>query len=367
VSDTHEETHEAAGQPTSAKGRLSERVARRSGDQPAPTISPSSSVPVDAPGAGLGGAHILLVDPNPTSARVLCGLLKLSGHRITLAGEPSAVAALARRDPPQLVMIDSQLAKRHIHSLCLQLRQQGATQQVPISVIAERYNRHVHLLLSQAGADDYCCVAADYRQLEARIATLLRPAPTDERVSETARAVHALLRAITARDPMTGNHLQRTGSYTMLLGRQIGLGGIELATLHYGALLHDIGKIGIDDAVLGKVAPLSRAESHQVEQHPLIGERIVQPLQLGSEIAPIVRNHHERWDGQGYPDRLRGAAIPLGARVVAVADAFDSLTAARPGLAPLSTAAALDHLRAGAGKRWDPQLIAALHGCMLDH
>lgn len=361
MSETHKHA-EGADSSSSAKGRLSERVARRTTSEPARlTLVPRPSIAISDES---DSAHIVLVDPTPTSARVLGGLLRLSGHRISQIDDPAALLPLVQRDPPQLVLLDSQLAKRAIFALCTQLKQQTATHEVPICVIADRYNRHEHLLFTQAGADDYCSMASDYAQLEARIMTLLQPTPSDERIANTARAVHALLRAITAHDPLTGNHLQRTGSYALLLGRQLGLHGMALTTLHFGALLHDVGKIGIDDAVLGKVEMLNRAESHQVQQHPLIGERIVYPLQLGTEIAPIVRGHHERWDGTGYPDRLRGSDIPLGARIVAVVDAFDSLTTTRPGLQPLSTAAALEHLRAGAGKRWDARLIAALQSCM---
>jgi putative two-component system response regulator len=188
--------------------------------------------------------------------------------------------------------------------------------------------------------------------------------PAVDQLEPTDSTVLALVRAVEAKDAITGGHLQRIANLALLLGDYLGLDKIELTALRYGGLLHDVGKIGVDEAILRKQGPLSEAEYRQMQQHPLIGERIVQPLRLAGQIAPIVRGHHERWDGGGYPDGLAGEAIPRGARIVAVLDTYDVLTAPRPYKQIYSQEAALDILDAGAGSQWDPAIVAAVIDCL---
>ncbi len=170
--------------------------------------------------------------------------------------------------------------------------------------------------------------------------------------------VAALARAVEAKDAYTQGHQQRLERYAIAIGAQLGLAGRALFLLRYGAVLHDVGKIGVDDAILRKLAPLTAAEYRLMQQHPIIGERIVQPLHLGYAIGPIVRHHHERWDGRGYPDGLAGESIALGARIVAVADAFDAMTTRRPYNRVRSVREAAEIMRAGAGRAWDPHVVA---------
>jgi len=175
---------------------------------------------------------------------------------------------------------------------------------------------------------------------------------------ETAQSVvAALANAVEAKDLVTEEHCQRLAMVAARLGEDLGLGVEEREAIAYGALLHDVGKIGVPEAILSKPGPLSPDEWVVLRRHPEIGERICRPLALSREFAPIVRHHHERWDGTGYPDGLRGEAIPLGARVVGLADAFDAMTHDRPYRASLSVSAALDELRRQSGRQFDPGLV----------
>ena len=144
----------------------------------------------------------------------------------------------------------------------------------------------------------------------------------------------------------------------MAIGKRIGLNADQMLVLRYGALLHDVGKVGVDELIIRKGGPLTPAEYRVMQQHTLIGERIVQPLRMSPSVGPIVRYHHERWDGRGYPDGLAQESIPLGARIVAVADAFDAMTTTRPYNRAISIDEAAERLRAGAGIYWDPQVVA---------
>jgi len=145
--------------------------------------------------------------------------------------------------------------------------------------------------------------------------------------------------------------------YARAIGERLGMYGDELTALRYGALLHDVGKIGVDEAIIRKAGPLTPDEYRAMQQHTIVGERIVQPLRLAKEVAPIVRHHHERWDGHGYPDGLADEVIPLGARIVAVADAFDAMTTQRPYNTVISVDEAVGRLCAGVRIYWDAQIV----------
>jgi HD-GYP domain-containing protein (c-di-GMP phosphodiesterase class II) len=171
--------------------------------------------------------------------------------------------------------------------------------------------------------------------------------------------VMALAQAVELRDPYTGGHAQRVTNYSVMLAEELHLGDGERQDLRLGAPLHDIGKIGIDDAILRKTAPLSPDEFQEMQSHTIKGEAILKPIPELANILPLVRSHHERWDGTGYPDGLGGEAIPLLARVVAVADTFDAMTTDRPYREGLPLDLALAEIDRGAATQFDPECVSA--------
>lgn len=173
------------------------------------------------------------------------------------------------------------------------------------------------------------------------------------------RVIFALAAAAEAKDPATERHLQRMASYAVRLGRALRLDERQLLLLRYGALLHDIGKIGVSDTILAKQGPLTPDEWREMRQHPVIGERICTPLKLADALCPIVRHHHERWDGAGYVDGLAGSAIPFLARVIGVVDAFDAMSTDRPYRGALPFGEIVHQLGAGRGTQFDPEIAQA--------
>jgi len=171
------------------------------------------------------------------------------------------------------------------------------------------------------------------------------------------QALFGLAEAIEAKDPYTKGHCGRVAAYSLVLARAAGYPVEGLETLEFGAFLHDIGKIGIRDAVLLKPGPLDDAEWAHMREHPLKGHDIASKIAMLHPIMPAVRNHHERWDGSGYPDKMKDHEIPLVARIVAIADAYDAMSTDRP----YKTALSLDEceaiLRKTASKMYDPELI----------
>jgi len=170
-------------------------------------------------------------------------------------------------------------------------------------------------------------------------------------------AVRGLVRRVEAKDPSMGGHARRLAEYAAVIGQQLGMSDDNLHALRVGALLHDVGKIGVDENIIRKAGPLTDDEYRVMQQHTLIGERLVQPLHCASSVMAAVRHHHERWDGRGYPDRLAGDSIPLHARIIAVVDAFDAMTTQRSYNTPLTFASAAGMLSAGAGTIWDPDSV----------
>jgi len=171
-----------------------------------------------------------------------------------------------------------------------------------------------------------------------------------------------LANALEAKDPYTRGHSERVGAWSGRLATALSLPPDEVETITQAGLLHDIGKIGVPEVVLRKRSGLAPDEWALMRQHPVIGAQIVAPFEFFEGGALVIRHHHERWDGTGYPDGLIAAAIPLGARVVAVADVFDALTSDRPYRAALSRDAALAYLAAEAGHTLDDAVVAALLG-----
>jgi HD-GYP domain-containing protein (c-di-GMP phosphodiesterase class II) len=207
--------------------------------------------------------------------------------------------------------------------------------------------------------------ASRQRQLE-RYAADLREVFKQERhraqeLRESYRAtVRALSNAVEARDAYTGKHAERVTAYGIALASAIGLDTDHRPDIEFGFLLHDVGKVAVPDSILFKPGSLDEAEFALIAQHPVIGSEILREIDFLGEGKLVVRHHHERWDGTGYPDRLAGESIPLAARVFAVADALDALTTDRPYRRGTRFSRARQEIRAHAGSQFDPSVVAAL-------
>jgi len=194
----------------------------------------------------------------------------------------------------------------------------------------------------------------------AHVATALETAQLyDDRERYFRATLEAFAKAIDARDHYTAGHSARVTASPLVLARQMGLGPDELEIVRQGGMLHDIGKVGVPDAVLLKNGPLDRRERAVMESHVLIGYSMLEPLPFIHDSLPAIRGHHERWDGKGYPDGLAGAGIHQHARLMGVADSFDAMTSARPYRAALPVKEAARRLRKDRGKQFDPDAIDA--------
>jgi putative two-component system response regulator len=204
----------------------------------------------------------------------------------------------------------------------------------------------------EAGADDFISKPFNAHELRARVSSLLRIKRYTDDLDSAESVIVSLALTNEARDRYTAGHCDRLAQYASMLGRHIGLSEDDVAVLARGGFLHDIGKVGIPDAILLKPARLTALEYQQMQQHAAIGDRLCGGLRSLRRVRPIVRHHHERLDGSGYPDGLRGDAIPLLAQIIAIVDVYDALTTTRPYREALPAADAFQELSSEVDRGW---------------
>jgi len=188
----------------------------------------------------------------------------------------------------------------------------------------------------------------------------------DEKMLQNLRQmVEGLTLALEAKDEKTHGHSVQVAKYAKMIGEELSLSAADIETIYHGGLLHDIGKIGMNDDILERLGILSRSEMDIVKQHPVIGARIAQPLSFLNDVVPLILHHHERYDGTGYPDGLKGADIPVGARILTVCDAFETMLAGRKHFSKMSLEDAVVNLQQGAGHQFDPEILDALFSALL--
>jgi putative two-component system response regulator len=300
---------------------------------------------------------VLIVEDDIGNRALLERLLEREGYRTTSVGDGEAALLAAGEHAPDLVLLDIGLPRMDGYEVTRRLRSHLRTLTMPIILLTGRTGLEDVVEGLDAGADDFLSKPFRQPELLARIRSALRLRQALLRMDAAHTAVAALANAVEAKDPSTERHCQRLANLAARLGSQAGLAGIELEAVAYGALLHDVGKIGVPEAILTKPSPLDADEWELMRRHPEIGERICQPLASAGLFSPIVRHHHERWDGRGYPDGLKGEAIPLGARIVSLVDAYDAMTHDRPYRRAQPTALAVNELWREAGGQFDRALV----------
>jgi putative two-component system response regulator len=219
---------------------------------------------------------------------------------------------------------------------CRELKRGPSTRLIPVVLITSLNDSAARLQGLEAGADDLLTKPFDPPELRARVCSLLRTKRLVDDLDSAASMMVSLALMIEARDAYTNGHCQRVATYAIALGRELELDAEDLGALERGGFIHDIGKIGIPDAVLLKRGRLTPEEFEIVKQHTVIGDQLCAELRSLTRVRPIVRHHHERCDGSGYPDGLAGDAIPLLAQIISIADTFDAATTERPYKAAVS-------------------------------
>ena len=303
--------------------------------------------------------RLLLVDDEPTNLQVLRHVLQ-ADYRLLFATDGARALQVAREQRPDLVLLDIMMPNMDGYAVCCALKADAATASIPVIFITALDDSQDETAGFDVGGVDYLTKPVSPPVVRARVRTHLSLVRMDELRETRLQIVQRLGRAAEYKDNETGMHVIRMSHFSQLLALAAGCSPAWAEDLLNAAAMHDVGKIGIPDAVLRKPGPLDAAEWDTMRRHPEIGAEIMGEhpsgvLQLAREIALA---HHEKWDGSGYPRGLAGEAIPLSARIVAIADVFDALTTRRPYKEPWPVQDALDHIAAQAGKHFDPALVA---------
>ncbi len=297
--------------------------------------------------------RILVCDDDPGVRGVLSRLLVHNGFRVRTVESGEQALEEIGHDAPDLLVLDVSMPGMDGLEVCRRVRQMPGGDLLPIILVTGLSDTTSRVRGLDAGADEFASKPIESEVLTARIRSLLRVKHVTDQLERTEDVIFALARTVEARDAYTDRHLWRLAEYSQAMALALGCGPEEARYAWYGGVLHDIGKIGIDPNVLGKPGALTREEFDEVKRHPDIGATIVASMRFAPIVAPIVRSHHERWDGQGYPVGLSGVEIPLAARLISVADAYDAMTTDRPYRSAIAKDEAVRRLRAGGGEQWD--------------
>ena len=305
--------------------------------------------------------RILVVDDNPQARELLRASLVAEGYTVTMAEGGEEALAKVTQDVPELILLDISMPGLNGYEVCSRLKGNETTRLIPIIFLTSMSDLEDKVRGIEVGADDFLTKPFRKVELLARVKSLLRVKRLNDRLESAENVLFALANTIEAKDPYTEGHIFRVATLALKLGRRLGLSAEHQESLWKGGILHDIGKIGVPDAILNKAGRLTPEEEAQMQVHVIVGERICQPLRSIRYLLPVIRHHHEKFDGTGYPDGLRGEAIPITARIVGIVDMYDALITDRPYRSRLSRQEAFGILRAGAADRTlDPALVASL-------
>jgi putative two-component system response regulator len=303
---------------------------------------------------------VLAVDDGAANRELIAAYLSGIDCEIRLAEDGRTALDIIETDPPDLVLLDVQMPGMDGYDVCRRIKAMPRGRLLPVVMITALNHSNDRVAALEAGADDFMSKPVERAELAARVRSALRLKALYNTLDSAEQVIFSLAAAVEAKDAFTERHTQRVGESARYLGRRIGLPEYALDSLYRGGIIHDIGKIGVPDAILLKPGPLNEVETARMREHVAIGEAIVRPLQSAASLLPIIRHHHERYDGRGYPEGLRGRQIPRLARIVSLCDAFDALVNDRPYRARLTTEEAVLVLRAGAGSQWDPEMVDIL-------
>lgn len=315
-------------------------------------------------------ATLLIVDDQARGRDALASVLLSDGYHLLYAACGAEALAVARRTIPDLVLLDVMMPEMDGFEVCRRLRGDPELALMPVVLVTALDDQDSRLQGIEAGADDFLTKPLNRAELRARVRTITRlnrfRTLLDERqraADELARAYDATLegwsRALDLRDHETEGHSRRVTEMTVRLAQALGIGGAELEHIRRGALLHDIGKMGIPDAILLKPGPLKAEEWAIMRRHPVMAYELLAPIAYLRPALAIPWCHHEKWDGSGYPCGLSGELIPLEARIFAVVDVWDALSNDRPYRKALPLTEVYARIAGLSGSHFDPAVVAA--------
>jgi putative two-component system response regulator len=309
---------------------------------------------------------ILVVEDDPAMMVALRDILEGEGYLVVTASDGRSALQALDVELPSLILSDISMPVMDGIELFEMVRKEPRTAGIPFIFLTARGTSEDVFAGKSLGADDYITKPVTSQQLVAVVRARERRSKElllIQLQSSYKASLRTLANAIEDRDNMTGQHVERVNAYAQALAEELNWSDDSRSALEFGAILHDIGKIRISDAVLSKPGKLTEEEWVEMRKHPEVGRRMIAGIPYLEPAAPIVLHHHERWDGQGYPQGLAGEAIPVGARLLAIVDTFDAMTTSRPYRPAVPPSAAYETLVENSGTQFDPAIVEAFVLC----
>jgi putative two-component system response regulator len=309
---------------------------------------------------------ILVADDNEANRDLLSDLLSPEGYQVVCAADGQQALERMTSEPVDVALLDVVMPFRTGFEVCQAMKSKPETRLIPVVLLTSLNSDADRIHGLMCGADDFLSKPVNKHELLARVHSLLRLKHFTDELDNAEDVLFSLALSIEAKDPYTEGHCDRLSRYSVALGEKLGLSEELRVALRRGGLVHDIGKLSVPESILLKPGPLTPEERKIMEQHTVIGEKICAPLRSFRHVLPIIRHHHEKWDGSGYPDGLKGEKIPLTARILQVTDIYDALTTDRPYRKALPVEKALAIMREEVKRGWwDASLMNELEALVI--
>jgi putative two-component system response regulator len=273
---------------------------------------------------------ILVADDNEANRELLSALLSAEGYQVICVADGQQALARVDSDSIDLALLDVVMPRPTGFEVCQEMKSKPETRLIPVILLTSLNSDADRIHGIMCGAGDFLNKPVNDHELLARVHSLLRLKQFTDELDNAETVLFSLALTIEAKDPYTEGHCDRLSKYSVALGEKLGLPQDLRVALRRGGLIHDIGKLAVPEDILLKPGPLTPEERKIMEQHTVISEEICAPLRSFRHVLPIIRHHHERQDGSGYPDGLKGAQVPLMARILQITDIYDALTTDRP-------------------------------------
>ena len=295
---------------------------------------------------------ILIADDNESNRELLSTLLTQEGYQVIPVPDGQQALEQVGFDSIDMAILDVVMPGKTGFDVCLAIKSKAETRLIPVLLLTSLNSDDDRIRGIMCGADDFLTKPVNKHELLARVHSLIRLKQFTDELDNAEAVLSSLALSIEAKDPYTEGHCDRLSKYSVSIGEKLGLSEDMRLALRRGGLVHDIGKLAVPEHILLKPGPLTPDERKIMEQHTIAGERICAPLRSFRHVLPIIRHHHEKQDGSGYPDGLKGDQIPLTARILQITDIYDALTTDRPYRKALSAEKAFAIMREEVKRGW---------------